>query len=455
MAALPWALATERAVGKGHGSLSDVVNRPLRQMLIESGHNPDADPFPGLMGPVFNVKAYGAVGNGSADDTGGFQGAFAAAGTKGLIYVPDPDAGQKYRITSKLTPQGNQTIVGQNKRTTKISKEFNGDLMDFLSGIALHNLYLEGNGETRTGRGLVLAGVDGNQLVSDCRIINFDGACVDFTTTTCGGRSVWRNVEAWRTSSDPGTNRFAFVTVDGEQLTAVVKHWENLDTAGLCAIDFGGCDNNFVTCSRLGDLKFTAESRQVSIGQTRIAGSASLSIPGIDIDIVACAVFPQIVLAATSQGCVIGPNSSNQAVPVVDNSNFASNQVTHGLAAYTPTLSSSGTAPSLGDGTLVGEYARHGAAIFFSISLTLGSTTSLGSGELRFSLPVTRRTASVQEPGGWIGDDSGTRYVGVVQSPGAVNYVRLMRDTSGLLSATSPVTWAAGDIIRLSGSYTL
>jgi parallel beta-helix repeat protein len=69
MAALPWITYSERVVGRNHPTFTDVANRPLRQLLTESGYNPDASPFPGLMGPVFNVKAFGAKGDGVTDDT--------------------------------------------------------------------------------------------------------------------------------------------------------------------------------------------------------------------------------------------------------------------------------------------------------------------------------------------------------------------------------------------------
>ena len=69
MAQLPWIQSTERMVGRGHASLSDTLNRALREVLSGSGYDPDVAPFPGLMGPVFNVKAEGAIVDDTADDT--------------------------------------------------------------------------------------------------------------------------------------------------------------------------------------------------------------------------------------------------------------------------------------------------------------------------------------------------------------------------------------------------
>ena len=69
MAALPWITYLQRMVGRGHPTLADTLNTPLRTMLSQSGYDPDAALFPGLPGPVFNVAAFGLVGDGVTNDT--------------------------------------------------------------------------------------------------------------------------------------------------------------------------------------------------------------------------------------------------------------------------------------------------------------------------------------------------------------------------------------------------
>ncbi|MFI6443832.1 hypothetical protein [Kitasatospora sp. NPDC050543] len=56
--------------------------------------------------------------------------------------------------------------------------------------------------------------------------------------------------------------------------------------------------------------------------------------------------------------------------------------------AHTPTWTSTGTTPSLGNGTLVSRYCRIGKTIFWSGALTCGSTTSGGTG-IWFMSPPT------------------------------------------------------------------
>ena len=63
--------------------------------------------------------------------------------------------------------------------------------------------------------------------------------------------------------------------------------------------------------------------------------------------------------------------------------------------AYTPTWAViSGTAPTLGNGTLVGNYNRVGDLVYFNVVLTFGSTTTAGSGTYTFTLPVTMGSVS-------------------------------------------------------------
>jgi hypothetical protein len=90
MAALPWITYLQRMVGRGHPTLADTLNTPLRTMLSQSGYDPDAALFPGLPGPVFHVNAFGAIGNGVADDTAAIQSAINAAVAVGggVVYFP-------------------------------------------------------------------------------------------------------------------------------------------------------------------------------------------------------------------------------------------------------------------------------------------------------------------------------------------------------------------------------
>lgn len=58
---------------------------------------------------------------------------------------------------------------------------------------------------------------------------------------------------------------------------------------------------------------------------------------------------------------------------------------------FTPTWTSSGTAPAIGNGTLTGRYFRINKLVFVQTLFIAGSTTTYGTGDYRFALPVTAR----------------------------------------------------------------
>ncbi len=75
----------------------------------ESRYNPDAHPFPGLMEPVFNVKAFGAKGDDATDDSTAFAAANAAAAlVKGTIFIPPGT----FRLTTRLTLSDDVHLIG-------------------------------------------------------------------------------------------------------------------------------------------------------------------------------------------------------------------------------------------------------------------------------------------------------------------------------------------------------
>jgi hypothetical protein len=89
---LTWIQYTDRMTGRNHPTLPDTLNAALRKLLTDSGYNADATTFPGLFGPVYNVRAFGAVGDGVTDDSAAFAAAIAAAGAVGTsdtVYIPE------------------------------------------------------------------------------------------------------------------------------------------------------------------------------------------------------------------------------------------------------------------------------------------------------------------------------------------------------------------------------
>ena len=122
---------------------------------------------------------------------------------------------------------------------------------------------------------------------------------------------------------------------------------------------------------------------------------------------------------------------------------------------------STGTAPSLGNGTWTGKYMQAGKLVIFRIVLTMGSTTTFGTGTYSLALPV----AAASDIGrkvvvGNARDDSaaGDFYIeGLITNSATTASLRTLPTTAGnalvVVSNTVPFTFANLDSITLDGTY--
>jgi hypothetical protein len=109
-------------------------------------------------------------------------------------------------------------------------------------------------------------------------------------------------------------------------------------------------------------------------------------------------------------------------------------------AAFTPTWSSSGTQPAIGNGTISGRYTRVGSLIFATWLVIPGSTSTFGTGSYNLTLPVAaavqRYTLGVDLL------DTGTQhYVGQAIVDGNVSTTVFSEIVAGS-NATGPTGWA-------------
>lgn len=163
MATLPWTQYTEAVVGLNHPTLADTDNRALRALLTQSGYNPDANPFPGLAGPLFNVRSFGAIGDGISDDAPAIQAAITAAFAVGGGVVWCPVG--VYRLVTVtngllLRWRPGVTVVGMGKKT--ILKAGDGVRVSGVAGNGVRILY--NNDENITDAGIENLVIDFNGL---------------------------------------------------------------------------------------------------------------------------------------------------------------------------------------------------------------------------------------------------------------------------------------------------
>ncbi|MFE4658371.1 hypothetical protein ACFRFJ_17035 [Streptomyces hydrogenans] len=125
---------------------------------------------------------------------------------------------------------------------------------------------------------------------------------------------------------------------------------------------------------------------------------------------------------------------------------------------YTPAWTASSSNPSLGNGSIGGQYSRVGDTVSFHVKITSGSSTTYGSGTWSISLPV-QAAAGVDALGTvMIGDatSSSAYSLGAAYIPAGSSTAGLYVGGKGdgaLVSATFPQTWATGDRLWVSGTY--
>lgn len=397
-------------------------------------------------GQMASVKTYGAVGDGVANDTTAFNNAFAAARA---IYIPPGT----YKITSTLVVPNNTMLYGAGRGSTKLLHAFNGDMMSLGNYSGLSGLWIDGQGGTYTGQGVVINNGTGRQSITNCRITDFNAACLYFYAQGGTQCSVF-DLIASQTNGATGTGNFAIVIQDTGSVEsgAYPRKFSHIETNGFCSFSFGSSNNTYVTNSFLADLFYSLNSRATLISNCRLANQLALTIQGNNHTIISCAITPQITIQTTSDNIALQGNSYNN-LPIIDNANNSRNLLDSWRLAYTPVLTAGTTPPVLGNGTIAGTYFRNGAITTVAGELNIGSTTTLGTGILKISLPYAMKN-DINFAGGVVYMNiGGTIYEGFAQIATGASVIELLRDTSGSVTYNSPGTFGTGDFIRWSVTF--
>lgn len=134
----------------------------------------------------------------------------------------------------------------------------------------------------------------------------------------------------------------------------------------------------------------------------------------------------------------------------------------HGIAnetwtAYTPTWAGSGGNPSLGTTVVQGRYIRLGKVVHANVVYSLGASFTGGSGVYTWTLPVQAfGTNSPVIGNGMCWNNDYYPLAAQVQSSGLAINLATLRNSgvyNGLLTATTPFTFAAGHYLSFSVTY--
>ena len=128
-------------------------------------------------------------------------------------------------------------------------------------------------------------------------------------------------------------------------------------------------------------------------------------------------------------------------------------------STYTPAFTSTGTPPSLGNGTAVGRYLQAGKTVHIQVVITFGSTSTFGTGAFRCSLPVAgasfmEQRLSVQVLNSSSSDD--TTGFAIITAGGTTMQMKAPATSSAdaqTLDNDEPFAWSTSDEIHLWGTY--
>lgn len=135
----------------------------------------------------------------------------------------------------------------------------------------------------------------------------------------------------------------------------------------------------------------------------------------------------------------------------VDGTNFFTIPLTPAPQAYTPSWTATTTNPTIGNGTLVGQWWRAGNLMIVNVNLTIGSTTNIGSGVYSFSLPIAAATGFAMISSCYFVDTSlSNNYPGSCQiASGGSTIARSYFSSPGSAwSSSVPVAPASGDLYQ-------
>jgi hypothetical protein len=351
----------------------------------------------------------------------------------------------QYSIFAKLTAPANSRGIGPGI----LSKIGNFDMIELGSGAQIRDIALNGNGSTRTGRGIVITGGT-DQRIINCDILGMDGYCVEYTASQAGLRSTISGGTYYRNDLTAAAVKYPDSETNGD------RRLVNVDCLGGVLADLAGSSTTIISNCDTTGLLFNANTKKAIVTGNRMAIlGGTMIVLGVDSVIEGNCIAGNVTVGSGSQNNTIGRNSYANGFSVLDQSGNSTNYVDTLGDTFTPQWLASGTAPAIGNGTLIGRVTRSGKRLFVSFEIAFGTTTTFGSGTYTFKLSPEYdvytvkavSVGSVQSLKAGIAFHTGSVTVAKSGLPAFVLYSEGGTNSWG---ATSPVTWASGDSIKFS-----
>lgn len=194
---------------------------------------------------LINVKAFGAVGDGVADDTAALNAAATAAGQWGHVFLP---GGHAYKVTAAVTPLTGQHWFGGGKITT--ANGFNFNVFDLtgktdvtIEGLRGESGTLGASYSSATARFVAAKSSSHRCKVIDCHVTGFQSAIQFNASTECKaiGNTIV-NPYGWGINVQTDAD---YAEVRGNHITGAVNE-HGIYVAGSSSNNVAGvivCDN--------------------------------------------------------------------------------------------------------------------------------------------------------------------------------------------------------------------
>jgi hypothetical protein len=123
---------------------------------------------------------------------------------------------------------------------------------------------------------------------------------------------------------------------------------------------------------------------------------------------------------------------------------------------YTPTWTSTGVAPAIGNGTLTGQWFRFQRLVVARVFWTPGGTTNFGTGGYRIGLPITNNGSNFIAGYAYYFDGSTFNTYAMVATPITTSTVQMSWNAGGINGTwgqATPVPMAVGDNMSATFIY--
>tara|TARA_R110002049_G_scaffold303044_1_gene497004 strand:+ start:711 stop:2672 length:1962 start_codon:yes stop_codon:yes gene_type:complete len=354
-----------------------------------------------------------------------------------------------------------------------------------------------GNGVvlTSTGRASTYENVliDGlNTLTGDNWVITADNVTLSNSGSRTDGGGLAVRAEGNRTKIIGSKEAYESVGQDysiqigNSSTTTLYSKLTNVDCQTGGGVNFINHGTGSIIGGQIG--KTTVQVGSFSIymtgvrfnGNLELFGSSSLSCSSITGDLTLAngtdvvsgmCIAPTVILQSGSSAIVneniressihLSQISSVGGVVVIDNLTGSANDIDNSVflpsLPFAPVWTAETTAPSLGDGTLTGNYTRSGKFTRVDMQLTLGSTTTTGSGDWTFQMISQAKPASNDSIGSALGliSTSGFNNGVCLISQGTSNlrFVLGSQPAPGYARNNRPAVWGNGDYLKASITY--